>query len=149
MNIYDIVTDRVIISPEGKSLTISEMEGVFDRAGAVTETIFRRLEFNQVIQFTKGVGIDIGCGLNKIHSAAIGIDFRLGDKDSGYPFSANIKVPKNKAGCHYLGFATSHCISCFPATAWNIFLEPGEAIREIFRPLKPGGYPALILPDMR
>jgi glycosyltransferase involved in cell wall biosynthesis len=54
---YNAVTDRVIISPEGKSLTISEMEGIFDRAGAVNETIFRRLEFNQVINLLKALGL--------------------------------------------------------------------------------------------
>jgi len=135
MSGYKAVMDRVIISPEGKSLTISEMEGIFDKAGAVSETIFRRLEFNQVIQFTKGVGIDIGCGLNKIHSAAIGIDFQLGDKDYGYPFGANIKVttlrlPRIKTGCRYPGLKTKPWTSCFPAIAWSTFLSPGRLSRK-------------------
>jgi len=139
----------VIISPEGKSLTISEMEGIFDRVGAVNETIFRRLEFNQVIQFTKGVGIDIGCGLNKIHSAAIGIDFQLGDKDFGYSFGANIKVPKNKDWLPLPWFKDEFLDFVFSSHCLEHFSKPGETIREIFRLLKPSGYLVLILPDMR
>jgi SAM-dependent methyltransferase len=146
---YNAVTDKVIISPEEKSLTISEMEGVFDRAGAVNETIFRRLEFNQVIRFTKGVGIDIGCGLNKIHSAAIGIDFQLGDKDFGYPFGANIKVAKNKDWLPLPWFKDESLDFVFSSHCLEHFSKPGETIREIFRLLKPGGYLVLILPDMR
>jgi SAM-dependent methyltransferase len=149
MSGHKTVIDRVIISPEGKSLTISDMEGIFDRAGAVNETIFRRLEFNQVIQFTKGVGIDIGCGLNKIHSAAIGIDFQLGDKDFGYPFGANIKVPKNKDWLPLPWFKDESLDFVFSSHCLEHFSKPKEAVREIFRLLKPGGYLVLILPDMR
>ena len=149
MSGYKAIMDRIIISPEGKSLTIDEMEGIFDRAGAVNETIFRRLEFNQVIQFTKGVGIDIGCGLNKIHSAAIGIDFQLGDKDFGYPFGANIKVAKNKNWLPLPWFKDEALDFVFSSHCLEHFSQPGETIKEILRLLKPGGYLILILPDMR
>jgi SAM-dependent methyltransferase len=149
VNIYNAVTDRVIISPEGKSLPIGEMEEIFESAGAVTETIFRRLEFNQVIQFTRGVGIDIGCGLNKIHSAAIGIDFRLGDKDFGYPFGANIKVTKNKDWLPLPWFRDESVDFVFSSHCLEHFSQPRKATREILRVLKPGGYLVLILPDMR
>lgn len=149
MSAYNAVTGRVIISPEGKSLTISEMEGIFDRAGAMNETIFRRLEFNQVIQFTKGVGVDIGCGLNKIHSAAMGIDFQFGDKDFGYPFGANIKVAKNKDWLPLPWFKDESLDFVFSSHCLEHFSKPKETIREIFRLLKPSGYVVLILPDMR
>ena len=149
MSSYKTIIDRIIISPEGKSLTIDEMEGIFDGAGAVNETIFRRLEFNQVIQFTKGVGIDIGCGLNKIHSAAVGIDFQLGDKDYGYPFGANIKVPKNKDWLPLPWFKDKSLDFVFSSHCLEHFSMPGQTIKEILRLLKPGGYLVLILPDMR
>lgn len=149
MSGYEIMTDRIIVSPDGKSLTIGEMEDIFDRAGAVNETIFRRLEFNQVIQYTKGIGVDIGCGLNKIHSSAIGIDFQLGDKDFGYPFGANIKVAKNKDRLLLPWFKDESLDFVFSSHCLEHFSKPSETIREIFRLLKPGGYLILILPDMR
>jgi len=140
---------KVIISPDGKSISANEMEDIFERGGAYYETIFRRLEFNQVINYTKGVGVDIGCGLNKIHSCAIGIDFRLGDKDFGYPFGANIKCSRNNE-CLQLPFFSDECLDfAFSSHCLEHFSNPRKSIQEMLRVLKPGGNLVLILPDMR
>lgn len=143
------MTDRIIVSPDGESLSIGEMEDIFEKAGAENETIFRRLEFNQVMKYTKGVGIDIGCGLNKIHSCAIGIDFQLGDKDFGYPFGANIKVPKNKEYLSLPWFQSGSLDFVFSSHCLEHFSDPRETIREASSVLKSGGYLVIILPDMK
>lgn len=140
---------KVIISPDGKSTTIKEMETLFERAGADYETIFRRLEFNEVIRYTKGVGIDIGCGLNKIHSAAIGIDFQLGEKDFGYPYGANIKCQKTEEFLELPWFSDESLDFVFSSHCLEHFSDPQRGLREMWRVLKPGGYLILILPDMR
>jgi SAM-dependent methyltransferase len=142
-----VVTDRVIISPQGKALSLSSMEHVFDDAGAKYETIFRRLEFNQVIQYTSGIGVDIGCGLNKIHSVAIGIDFRLENKDFGYPFGANIKLPKNNEYIPLPWFQDESLDFVFSSHCLEHLSDPQKCVREAVRVLKRDGYLILILPD--
>lgn len=141
--------DKVIISPEGKALSIKEMEDIFERSGALYETIFRRLEFNQVIKYTKGIGIDIGCGLNKIHSSALGIDFQLGVKDFGYLFGANIKCPRNEEYLPLPWFCGESLDFVFSSHCLEHFSNPQGCIKEALRVLKPSGYLILILPDMR
>jgi SAM-dependent methyltransferase len=149
MSVGKIAKDKVIISPDGKSLTIDEMEDIFEKAGAEKETIFRRLEFNHVIGYTKGTGIDIGCGLSKIHSCAIGIDAQLGGKDFGYPFSANIRVPKKKQLVLLSWFKDESLDFVFSSHCLEHFSNPRRAVQEMSRVLKSGGYLVLILPDMR
>jgi len=141
--------DQIIISPDGKSISIVEMEDIFEKAGASLDTIFRRLEINEVIRYTKGVGIDIGCGLNKVHSGAIGIDFRLGEKDYGYPFGANILCPKNKEYLPLPWFAEESLDFVFSSHCLEHFSNPRKSVQEALRILKTGGHLVLILPDMR
>jgi len=145
----EIITNRIIITPNGKSISINEMENIFDNSGAINETIFRRFEFNQVIQYTKGVGIDIGCGLNKIHSVAIGIDSQLSDKDFGYPFGANIKLAKIDDRLSLPWFNDKSLDFVFSSHCLEHFSKPNVIIQEASRLLKAGGYLVLILPDMR
>jgi hypothetical protein len=52
VSVYNAVTDRVIISPEGKSMTITEMEGIFDRAGVVS------LDYNLVARHSTTDNLD-------------------------------------------------------------------------------------------
>lgn len=141
--------NKIAISPDGKSISIAEMEDIFEKAGESCETIFRRLEFNEVIKYTKGVGIDVGCGLNKIHSCAIGIDFRLGDKDFGYPFGANIRCPRNKKFLQLPWFPNESLDFVFSSHCLENFSDPRKTLQEMARVLKPAGYLVLILPDMR
>jgi len=141
--------DKIIISPhEDKVISIADMESIFDQAGADYETIFRRLEFNLVIRYTKGTGIDFGCGLNKIHSFAIGIDFQQGKKDAGYPFGANIKIAKLKNELKLDWFNNSSLDYVFSSHCLEHFADPFDIISEMLSKIKDGGYLVIILPDM-
>lgn len=130
------------ISPHGKWISDEDMLRIFESYGAVRESIFRRHELNHVIEFTKGVGVDLGCGLNKIHSAAIGVDKRLSDLDYGYPFGANIRADVHRLPWFCDGSLdfvfSSHCLEHLE--------RPFEALCEWSRKLKKGGYLILILP---
>ena len=130
------------ISPKGKEISDDEMQEIFDQYGAKRESIFRRHEINEVVQYTKGLGIDIGCGLNKIHTAAIGINKIISENDFGYPFGAQIKsegdsLPffKDKSLDYVF---SSHCLEHIQDTK--------KALLEWTRVLKAGGYLVLILP---
>jgi len=130
------------ISPNGKTISDEEMQEIFDRYGATRESIFRRHEMNEVIEYTKGTGIEVGCGLNKIHTSAIGVNLVLSDTDFGYPFGAQIKsdgatLPWFSNNCLDYVFS-SHCL--------EHFYEPEKALAEWTRILKLDGYLVLILP---
>ncbi len=139
---------KILISPNGNSISISEMEDNFEKVGASFETIFRRLEFNEVIKYTKGAGIDIGCGLSKIHSCAIGIDIRLGDKDFGYAYGANIGCP-SKEYLDLSWFSNGSLDFIFSSHCLEHFVDPAKSVAEMRRALKTGGYLVVLLPDER
>jgi len=118
------------------------MQTIFNKFQANRESIFRRHEINQVIEFTKGNGIDIGCGLNKIHTSAIGINKILTENDYGYPFGAQIKgvgdsLPWFSDGSLDYVFS-SHCL--------EHIMDTKKALLEWTRVIKNGGYLVLILP---
>jgi SAM-dependent methyltransferase len=140
---------RILISPAGAGVSITEMENIFEKAGAYFETVFRRLEFNEVIQYTGGTGVDIGCGLNKIHSAAVGIDMRLGSKDFGYAYGANIAYRQAKPHLELPWFADMSLDFVFSSHCIEHFTDPGKSIAEMWRVLKTGGYLVAVLPDDR
>jgi predicted SAM-dependent methyltransferase len=135
----------ILISPDGKSLTEREFMTLLHRRDIFTESVFRRHEMNLVIEHTSGTGVDIGCGLNKIHSQAVGIDRRAGAKDAGYPFGAQIRAMGDRlpwfadASLDYV--FSSHCLEHLGDTM--------SALREWSRVLRPGGKLVLILPDKR
>jgi len=140
---------KILISPAGAGVSIPEMEDIFEKAGASFETVFRRLEFNEVIQYTGGTGVDIGCGLNKIHSAAIGIDMRLGSKDFGYAYGANIAYRPEKSYLELSWFADASLDFVFSSHCIEHFADPAKSIAEMWRVLKKGGYLVAVLPDER
>jgi SAM-dependent methyltransferase len=141
--------NRIFISPYGYSVSTREMEDIFEKAGAPLETIFRRLEFNEVIQYTKGIGVDIGCGLSKIHSCAIGIDVRLGKKDFGYAYGANIGCPTNKEYLELPWFADESLDFIFSSHCLEHFVDPVKSVKDMRRTLKTGGHLIVLLPDDR
>lgn len=130
------------ISPTGKTITDEEMLSIFKKHGATRESIFRRYEMNEVIKFTEGVGVDIGCGLNKIHSAAIGVDKRLGPSDFGYPFGAQVRADGSQLpwivdkSLDYV--FSSHCLEHFP--------DPNFVLDEWSRVIKSKGRLVLLMP---
>jgi SAM-dependent methyltransferase len=139
----------IFISPDGGSISIPRMEDIFEKAGTSFETIFRRLEFNEVIQYTRGTGVDIGCGLNKIHSAAVGIDMRLGNKDFGYAYGANIMYRSEKPYLELPWFADESLDFVFSSHCLEHIVDPVKSVNEMRRALKKGGYLIIILPDDR
>jgi SAM-dependent methyltransferase len=142
------LNNLIKISPYDKTISITDMENIFCRGNATYETIFRRLEFNQVIIYTKGIGIDIGCGLNKIHSGAIGIDSQLSENDYGYPLGANIKCEKQEEYLPLPWFVNESLDFVFASHSLEHFSDPQKWIEEVHRVLKPNGYLILILPNM-
>ena len=130
------------ISPEGRKIPDSEMLAFFEAHGALRESIFRRYEMNEVIQYTGGVGIDVGCGLNKIHTAAIGIDKRLSPSDYGYPFGAQIRADGSKLPW----FADESLDYVFSSHCLEHFHNPKPVLGEWSRVVKRSGYLVLILP---
>jgi len=130
------------ISPEGKEITDEEMLDVFKKYGATRESIFRRYEMNEVIQYTKGVGIEVGCGLNKIHTGAIGINLVMSDLDYGYPFGPQIKSD----GTNIPWFSSNSLDYVFSSHCLEHFHDPKKALEEWTRVLKIGGHLVLLLP---
>ena len=130
------------ISPDGRTLSDEEMQKIFDKYGATRESIFRRHEMNEVIEFTKGVGIEVGCGLNKIHTAAIGINKVLTENDFGYPFGAQIC----SEGDSLPWFKDSSLDYVFSSHCLEHIVDTKKALLEWTRILKVGGYLVLILP---
>ena len=133
------------ISPSGKEITDQEMQNIFTKYGATRESIFRRYEMNEVIEYTKGVGIEVGCGLNKIHTAAVGINIVLTDSDYGYPFGAQIKAD----GISLPWFSDNSLDYVFSSHCLEHFYEPERALNEWTRIIKVGGYLVLILPHKK
>jgi SAM-dependent methyltransferase len=133
------------ISPEEREITDDEMQSIFTAYGANRESIFRRHEMNQVINYTRGVGIEVGCGLNKIHTAAIGVNIVLTDADYGYPYGAQIKAD----GTRLPWFSDSSLDYVFSSHCLEHFYEPEKALTEWTRVLKIGGHLVLILPHKK
>lgn len=130
------------ISPYGKEITDEEMQKIFDEYNAERESIFRRYEMNEVIEYTKGLGIEVGCGLNKIHTGAIGINIVLSELDFGYPFGAQIKAD----GISLPWFVDNSLDYVFSSHCLEHFHEPEKALREWTKVIRVGGFLVLILP---
>lgn len=130
------------ISPYGKEITDDEMQQIFTKYNATRESIFRRYEMNEVIEYTKGLGVEVGCGLNKIHTGAIGINLVLSDMDFGYPFGAQIKAD----GISLPWFTDNSLDYLFSSHCLEHFHEPEKALKEWTRVIREGGYLVLILP---
>jgi len=130
------------ISPYGKKITDDEMQQIFTKYNATRESIFRRYEMNEVIEYTKGLGVEVGCGLNKIHTGAIGINLVLSDMDFGYPFGAQIKAD----GISLPWFTDNSLDYVFSSHCLEHFHEPEKALKEWTRIIREGGYLVLILP---
>jgi len=93
---------------------------------------------HRVISFCRGIGIDLGCGEEKICPQVIGID-QSGDKaDIHLDLSANDALAIF-SDCHFDYVFSSHCLEDFTATE--------QILREWWRVIRPGGYLILYGPD--
>ncbi|HZY94839.1 MAG TPA: class I SAM-dependent methyltransferase [Candidatus Bathyarchaeia archaeon] len=130
------------ISPDGKQITDEQLLDLFRVHGALRESVFRRYEMNEVIQYTAGTGVDIGCGLNKIHAAAIGIDKKLSSSDFGYPFGAQVRAD----GSNLSWFSSKSLDYVFSSHCLEHFHDAAGVLGEWIRVIRPGGYLVLIMP---
>ncbi len=132
----------VLLSPDGASMTDAEFGAFLASYGITTESLFRRHEFNLLIDRTRGVGVDVGCGLNKIHARAVGVNRVLGEKDFRYPLGAQLAGAADDLHWFRDGSLdyvfSSHCLE---HTA-----DPAKTLREWTRVLRPGGSLVLLLP---
>ncbi len=135
----------ILISPTGRGMSERDFMALLHQHNIFTESVFRRHEMNEVIPFTQGLGVDVGCGLSKIHAQAIGVDRRLGPRDIGYPFGAQIKA----TGEVLPWFADDSMDFVFSSHCLEHIANAGGALREWARVLKPEGRLVLILPDKR
>ncbi len=93
---------------------------------------------HRVISFCRGVGLDIGCGDEKITPKAIGIDIQGEAADIRLDLSANDSLRIFSDGYFDYVFS-SHVIEDFIATK--------AILQEWYRLIKPGGYLILYGPD--
>ncbi|MCB2188063.1 MAG: class I SAM-dependent methyltransferase [Deltaproteobacteria bacterium] len=88
----------------------------------------------RVMAFCCGLGLDLGCGREKVHPLAVGVDFLpeaadlLWDIRQGLPYADQA----------FDFVFSSHLLQDLPA--------PEAALAEWFRVLRPGGYLVLYLP---
>jgi len=93
---------------------------------------------HRVISYCRGIGLDLGCGEEKICPQAIGIDVNGEKADINIDLSANDSL-RIFSDCHFDYVFSSHCLEDFLTT---------EAIlREWWRVIRPGGYLILYGPD--
>ncbi len=124
----------------------------------------------EIVQWTRGRGLDLGCGLQKTYPHFIGID---NGKDStlfGHPINPDVRV-KSAADLSMFASASmdfvfcSHLLEHFPLTqedsrtwanpvaralAEKMLLEKHtakDALKEWMRVIKPDGYLVLYVPD--
>jgi len=132
----------VLLSPDGASISDDEFLRMLKSYDVTTESVFRRHEFNLLIRLAKGAGIDVGCGLSKIHAGAIGINQAVSSKDYRYPLGAQFEGRADQLpwfrddSLDYV--FSSHCL--------EHTREPLATLREWTRVLRPEGQIILLLP---
>lgn len=93
---------------------------------------------NRIVSYLGGVGLDLGCGDEKIVSSAIGIGRTGGAVNLQLDLSANDSL--GMFSDNYFDYVFSaHCLEDFTATE--------GVLHEWWRPIKPGGHLILYCPD--
>ena len=93
---------------------------------------------HRVVSFCRGVGLDIGCGSEKIVPSAIGVDMYGKEADINVDMNAINPLQIFTDGFFDYVFS-SHCLEDFKCT--------DGVLREWWRVIKPGGYLILYGPD--
>lgn len=96
----------------------------------------------EIVQYTRGQGLDLGCGQDKTYDHFIGVD-------NGHhaEFGWTIKPDVNVKTCEKLPFATQSMDFVFSSHLLEHIEHYEKALKEWFRVIKPGGHLVLYLPD--
>jgi len=93
-----------------------------------------------IVPYTRGKGLDLGSGVYKAFNHFIGVD-------SGKQYGGS-RVADINCLCDELDlFATDSLDFVFSSHLLEHLIDPGKALREWMRVIKPGGYLVLYLPD--
>jgi ADP-heptose:LPS heptosyltransferase/predicted SAM-dependent methyltransferase len=100
----------------------------------------------EIVQWTRGRGLELGCGIQKLYPHFIGVDNRKDAELFGHPINPDIWVPTAE---RMEFFATGSMDFIFSSHLLE-HIEPERvtgALKEWMRIIKPKGYLTLYLPD--
>lgn len=96
----------------------------------------------ETVQFTRGQGLDLGCGGNKVWPHAIGVDNYAATAQFGNPMKPDVV-----SSCEKLSIFGSASVDwVFSSHLLEHIQDTGAALREWWRVIKPGGFLILYLP---
>lgn len=100
----------------------------------------------EIVEYTRGKGLDVGCGLQKLYPHWIGVDNKTDERLFGHPINCDIRVDTAE---RMEIFASGSMDFIFSSHLLE-HIEPERvtgALREWMRIIKPKGYLVLYLPD--
>lgn len=97
----------------------------------------------ELVPYTRGFGLDIGCGPHKAFPHFVGIDNRRDTAIFGIAMNPDLTVPD---ATRLPMFADGSCDFIFSSHLLEHLPNPAEALREWWRLLKVGGHLCLYLP---
>lgn len=100
----------------------------------------------EIVKYTRGKGLDIGCGPHKTYPHWIGIDSCKDTQLFGIPMTPDIKI---EDACDLSLFSSKTMDFCFSSHLLE-HIEPEKVaatLKEWWRVIKEGGYLTLYLPD--
>lgn len=98
------------------------------------------------VPFTRGLGLDVGCGPMKVWPHAIGIDNRKDTGLFGIQMNPDITLPD---ACNISIFATGSCDWIYSSHTLEHIPDHKKALREWWRLVKPAGFLILYLPHKK
>lgn len=105
----------------------------------------RKIRF-ELVPYTRGRGLDVGCGVEKVYPHAIGVDNNVDERLFGYRTIADVIVPTAED----LGiFATEGFRWVFSSHLLEHIKEYRAALAEWFRLVEGGGHLILYLPHKK
>jgi ADP-heptose:LPS heptosyltransferase/predicted SAM-dependent methyltransferase len=100
----------------------------------------------EIVQYTRGRGLELGCSIQKLYPHFIGIDNRQDAKLFGHPINPDIYVDTAER----LEFFATGTLDFVFSSHLLEHIEPERvtgAVKDWMRIIKPGGYLVLYLPD--